>query len=209
MEPLQWVASVLFAIWGLAHVAFGLTTIYQALTNQSGELLAGLIGAAPNLDAIKAAADKLPKGPNFIFAQHGCNVLKPGVFALLLAFWLIPSSDRYPVLTAFVTIDIFFDHNFYGVMVDWVGIATAPVANAMLYFANIAVVCSLWDLANRQKTIANWIGVLFLILASTVMFISTVFHLLRLLGKSGPFDLSVEPQKDSVKADVETPSRTA
>merc|ERR1719510_1822309 len=85
------------------------------------------------------------------------NIVKPGSFACFLAFWLMSRSHNYPILAMFMTIDIFFDHNFYAWMVDWKGF-TEPLAMAMTYFANVGCLFSFYDLTFRLGTIPSSIG---------------------------------------------------
>merc|ERR1712154_159425 len=103
--------------------------------------MGGVVGGHPQLAAIEEAFKPLeaaPRGLNALFVQHGLNVFKPGVIACTLAFWLMAANDQYPFVALALTIDIFFDHNFYGVAVDWKGYAE-PVASAMLYIYDLAV----------------------------------------------------------------------
>jgi len=184
MEAVQWIAAVCFAIWGLVHVAFGIFTIIPASQNQIFGVFKGLVGGHPQLAKIEEAFKPLeaaPRGLNAIFIQHGCNVLKPGTIACILAFYLIGSS-QYPVVTAVLTIDIFFDHNFYGVAVDWAGYAE-PVANAMLYLANVGVLCEIYYLAFKAQVISETVGYVFVIAPAVFMALTTVIHIKRALCK--------------------------
>jgi len=181
MNAAQWTAAVLFAIWGLAHVAFGIFTVLPAANNQLFAVFKGLAGGHPQLAAIEKAfkpLEEAPRGLNALFIQHGLNVFKPGVIACSLAFYLVGHSQEYPFVTLVLTLDIFFDHNFYGVAVDWQGYCE-PVANAMLYFANTAVICSLYDLAFRMEVISDVLAYVFISLAGLMMFVTTVIHIKR------------------------------
>lgn len=181
MNAAQWTAAVLFAIWGLAHVAFGIFTVLPAAGNQLFAVFKGLAGGHPHLAEIEKAFKPLedaPRGLNALFIQHGLNVLKPGVIACTLAFYLIGHSQEYPFVTLVLSIDIFFDHNFYGVAADWAGYCE-PVASAMLYIANTAVICSVYDLAFRMEVISEAIAYVFITLAAVMMFVTTLFHIAR------------------------------
>jgi len=185
MNAVQWTAAVLFAIWGLAHVAFGISTVLPAAGNQLFAVFAGLAGAHPELAEIEEAfkmMEEAPRGLNALFIQHGLNVLKPGVIACALAFYLIGHNHVYPFVTLVATLDIFFDHNFYGVAVDWAGYAV-PVANAMLYIANTAVILSLYDLSFRYGFVSKELALVFIVLAALMMFFTTVIHMKRCCGK--------------------------
>jgi len=186
MNAAQWIAVICFGLWGLAHVAFGIFTILPATQNKLFEVYKGVCGAHPNLSEIEQAFKALeaaPRGVNRLFVQHGCNIFKPGFIACALSFYLINNWDKYPFVTFVLTLDIFFDHNFYGVAVDWAGYAP-PVANAMLYFANIAVLCEVYDLKDKN-VIADWVGILFMVLPACMMAFTTVLHVKRLLtGKT-------------------------
>lgn len=185
MEASQLIATICFAIWGLAHVAFGIFTVLPATKNELFTVFKGLFGGHPNLAEIEEAFKPLeaaPRGLNALFIQHGLNVLKPGVIACTLAFYLIHSGD-YPFVTFVLTIDIFFDHNFYGVAADWAGLCEPP-ANAMLYFANIAVLSEVYYLAfgADYAVISEGLGYVFTILPALMLVVTTAIHAKRFLG---------------------------
>jgi len=193
MNELQWTASVLFAIWGLAHVAFGIFTVLPATGNQLFAVFKGVVGGHPKLEEIEEAFKPLeaaPRGLNALFIQHGLNVFKPGVISCILAFYLIGHSSQYPFVTFVLTIDILFDHNFYGVAVDWAGYAE-PVANAMLYFANTAVLLEVYDLSFRMEAISKSVGIAFIVLPAAMMFVTTIIHFKRLFCSVSEAEVTV------------------
>jgi len=187
MNAAQWIATVCFAIWGIFHLIFGIATFVPAMKNQLFAVFKGLLGGHPNLDEIeegfKPLEEKAPEGVKNLFLQHACNLFKPGTISCILAFYLIHTGD-YPFVTFVLTLDIFFDHNFYGIFVDFPGYAE-PVASALLYFANIGVIAELYDLAynDDQKYIASWVFFLFTALATAVMLVSTGLHVKRAISK--------------------------
>lgn len=192
MNAVQWGSAVLFAIWGLAHVAFGIFTVLPAAKNQLFAVFKGVVGGHPQLSAIEEAFKPLeaaPRGLNALFVQHGLNVFKPGVIACTLAFWLMAANDQYPFVALALTIDIFFDHNFYGVAVDWKGYAE-PVASAMLYIANTAVILSIYDLAVTKEIVPLAWAYVFIPAAGLMMFITTLIHVLRCCCKPTEAEMS-------------------
>lgn len=98
MKALFKTSSVLWIIWGVVHIFFGVFTVYLVLNNDTSRVVSEIANAvSPELLKMD-----YPDAANALLGQHGWNLIWFGVVTLIAGFYVWNGNKKAIFLAAII-----------------------------------------------------------------------------------------------------------